>query len=1144
MMRILCAQEVLVLFRYLLDLFSSFAFLLVKIAFRSVVPKRRMRPVLNDGISAEFHTTGKKIILLGLMVLCVSYVAVTVKFACPTVKIQLSFRHSKLGLLHQNLCLVSATLGPIGDQRLASICLRILLVLSGLETNPGPDSPNRSWTPWDFNLLDASLFPAGQGYVNTSNSSVVEDTIPASSTHAPVICGCNVNSLTSKIDSDIRPLLQLYSFAALALQETKLSSSIKDCELTVENYFIFRRDRTRNGGGVALYVHERFNPRKVTVRSVGNLEFVAAELSFRRKRLIIGSVYKPPSLDSASFSDLADVISELRGRARDLVIVGDFNINALSEGEFRPLHQIMVQFGLKQLIEAPTHLDKCLDHIYASGRDCVAGIGPPIEKLHSITWALIPNFMAEKCKKCEVTTWRWEDADWDRARFLLRFNEDGTSRDLSAEISDLDLDNACIFLTNEIYRVQSLVVPHRSTWLKRSPCPWMNKHLLRVFQKRNVAYKRFKQTNLPTDRSIWKKLCKNCKSESKAAKKSFLSAAFSKVKTVKDYWRVVFQFLGKKRNTICDIKCRDGSYACSPKEKADAFAHEFDSNFNHGDDDYDHIYLQHFLTLRDEWQCTGDEVEVFIKKLENDAAMGLDQISPHVVKKCAAELAPALATLLNKCLQEGKFPSSWKHSRICPIPKVSGTNMVNEFRPISILPVLSKVAELWMKKILTPFIMAKADENQFAYSAGRSTEDALNLLQYYVTCGFSACQNTTKVAVVSFDVKKAFDQVLKNHLLMVLRREFLLPDSLACLVDSYLTGRKQTVVVGSETSEPFHVISGVAQGSILGPHLFNAFITSILNLKLSENSRLIAFADDLLMVKPIMNDEDPNVLQRDIDSIHQQYLQLHLSLNPDKTELMLCTLSNLDVNLPFPMYLAGKEIFQTKSLKYLGVILDQKLSFDHHAVNQSLKTKKAIGMLWRTLGKWTSREQFQKIYSATVLPILTYALPVACPSSKFAWINLEKANRFAARLACNKFTVAYEDLLAKLHWKPISHLCVERQLLLLFRYYEGLRYFPSGILTAAPQPIRQLRRQTHAKQVTLRFDEFHVANSSRPRRVTLGNIPLRYAVDSWNLLPAETVELPFAEFKKRTREFATTRILEAHCAHFQSTIPSLQKFFY
>ncbi|MCP3663170.1 MAG: hypothetical protein GY696_11860 [Gammaproteobacteria bacterium] len=217
------------------------------------------------------------------------------------------------------------------------------------------------------------------------------------------------------------------------------------------------------------------------------------------------------------------------------------------------------------------------------------------------------------------------------------------------------------------------------------------------------------------------------------------------------------------------------------------------------------------------------------------------------------------------------------------------------------------------------------DQNQFAYSHGRSTEDAILLVQHFITCGFSSCPKTTKVAMVSFDVHKAFDQVLKNRLLLVLHQHFQVPDALAALIDSYLTGRMQTVSLGNVASDKKHVTSGVAQGSILGPHLFIAFITSVLNLQLSSGSKLVAFADDIVLLKPIASPLDCQSLQEDIDKILHEYGNLHLLLNPAKTSYLLCTMAPnpAEISLDQTPELNGEPIERRSFQKYLGVIIDQ-----------------------------------------------------------------------------------------------------------------------------------------------------------------------------------------------------------------------------
>ncbi|MCP3661143.1 MAG: reverse transcriptase family protein [Gammaproteobacteria bacterium] len=377
------------------------------------------------------------------------------------------------------------------------------------------------------------------------------------------------------------------------------------------------------------------------------------------------------------------------------------------------------------------------------------------------------------------------------------------------------------------------------------------------------------------------------------------------------------------------------------------------------------------------WNCSEVEVFDIIRGLDNQSAVGLDDISPRTLKNCHEEIVPARAALINRSFAKGKFPSSWKHARISPIPKVPGTSIISEHRPISVLPSLSKVAERCLLRQLRPYIFNPPNDNQFAYLNGRSVDDALATVQFYVSAGFAACPNSTKVAVLSLDISKAFDQVPKNSLVKSLKEKEV-PGAFLRLLDSYLSDRQQTVRIGVTDSKPATVGSGVAQGSILGPNLFISYISEILAMNLSQNTRHVAYADDLLLMKPIVSDDDCTQLQRDLDTILEAYSRLFLSINPSKSSLLLCTLAepHMAQVLPCEFVLQGTPVSRVPELKYLGVTLDHKLNFSRNAQLSSAKAKKAIGALWRTVGRWSGRETFKRIFTSKVLPILTHGLPM------------------------------------------------------------------------------------------------------------------------------------------------------------------------
>ncbi len=139
-----------------------------------------------------------------------------------------------------------------------------------------------------------------------------------------------------------------------------------------------------NGGGVGLYILDCLKPKRICLRTVPNLEILAVELTSRRKRIIVVSVYKPPSSDNDAFvSDFTDAVSELRAKSTNLVLMGDTNIDALSE-ESHLLNQSLAAFNIQQIIHEPTHLQRCLDQIFMSedAQDCLtSGIGPQLRSI-------------------------------------------------------------------------------------------------------------------------------------------------------------------------------------------------------------------------------------------------------------------------------------------------------------------------------------------------------------------------------------------------------------------------------------------------------------------------------------------------------------------------------------------------------------------------------------------------------------------------------------------------------------------------------------------------------------------------------------------------------------------------------------------
>ena len=283
--------------------------------------------------------------------------------------------------------------------------------------------------------------------------------------------------------------------------------------------------------------------------------------------------------------------------------------------------------------------------------------------------------------------------------------------------------------------------------------------------------------------------------------------------------------------------------------------------------------------------CTEDVIFDMIAELDCNKSSGPNDISARMLKGTATS-APSLTHLFNLSLSSGCFPDAWKMARVVPIPKSTDMSVPSNYRPISILPIISKVLErvvyqyIFQHLCLTWPISSK----QWGFLPGRSTTSALlsvmhNRLQQ-LDLGYDVC-------TVYFDLQKAFDSVSHRPLLQKLL-DIQLNPYIVQWVSSYLTNRSQLVVVEGTSSPVLPVLSGVPQGSVLGPLLFLIFINDV-TTQVSAGSFLSLFADDMALYRTIRSTANFSIVQCDISSLSVWIKKHFLSLQPAKCHAMLLT---------------------------------------------------------------------------------------------------------------------------------------------------------------------------------------------------------------------------------------------------------------
>ena len=271
--------------------------------------------------------------------------------------------------------------------------------------------------------------------------------------------------------------------------------------------------------------------------------------------------------------------------------------------------------------------------------------------------------------------------------------------------------------------------------------------------------------------------------------------------------------------------------------------------------------------------CSSLDIENLIAALPHNE----DNITPFLLKATASSISYPLSFIFNQLVSTGSFPSSWKHSIIVPIPKSSPPSAApSDYGPISMLSIVSKLLEKHIANILVDFLYSNSliSRNQFGFLPSRSTADALIAATQAI---HSSLDHSTAVCGVFLDIRKAFDSVSHSRLLHKLS-SIGLPSHLYSWFHSYLANRTQSVTVGNSVSSTLPVLSGVPQGSILGPLLFILYINDIPDLDPEFLSRMFIYADDILLLHPISSTSD-------IFSVNSQLQAINLRLSEKSLKL-------------------------------------------------------------------------------------------------------------------------------------------------------------------------------------------------------------------------------------------------------------------
>ena len=425
-----------------------------------------------------------------------------------------------------------------------------------------------------------------------------------------------------------------------------------------------------------------------------------------------------------------------------------------------------------------------------------------------------------------------------------------------------------------------------------------------------------------------------------------------------------------------------------------------------------------------------------------------------MLKEAGDAIVPSLTKLINLSLSSGKVPSSWKKANVIPIHKKDDKSKTNNYRPISLLSVVSKILERVVFKHVYNFLHNNQLLTKFqsGFIPNDSTVHQLSFL-YHSFC--EALNQKKDVRIVFCDISKAFDRVWHEGLLYKLKRIGIRGTLLNWFRD-YLNNRLQKVIIRGQNSKWGEIKAGVPQGSVLGPLLFLVYINDLVD-GIQSNIRL--FADDTTIYITVNHDTNPeladgfasdaaNQLNNDLNSIKDWADQWLVSFNPHKTKTM--TISNRKYQHP-PVFFDNIELTSVDQHKHLGVTFASNLSWSPHVTGLIQSASKLCQVL-RCFKHQIDRKSLETIYFTFIRPKLEYACQVWDDCNQGDKEALERVQINAARIVTGaKKGTSHFRLEQELNWQSLS----ERRNLVKLHHMQKIvhRTAPSYLSDLLPDKV-------------------------------------------------------------------------------------------
>lgn len=794
----------------------------------------------------------------------------------------------------------------------------------------------------------------------------------------------------------------------------------------LNGYKIYRNDRIgTEKGGVAIAVRHSIKHELLPPYKTKKIENISIELCINRRSVVFTSAYSPKYFESFE----AD-IKKITPSNKEFIVLGDLNAKSTIWNCNRNNTAGNVLVNLQHRSDfiisyppVPTHYPhsgttpSTIDIMLTNSSLFISPITAHIDQLKSDHSPITCTIDADTTTNSMNKSLDYRRANWLSYESFLNSKIDLNADFDSSTVTESSVDAAVERLISLILEARDLAIPRNIRKCKTFDVSVDTKACI---QFRNALNRQWKRCRDPVKKAELKSLINIANKKIDKAVFNDRNANFndmlSNLKTGdKKFWKVTKAIRGKNSNIIGCL--RDGDKVLfTNDEKVNAIADTFEkshaltSNFKHSID----VKVERFnkqlkkdvhLNLNASTYATPREIVTIVKQLKSFKAPGIDGIQNILLKKLPSRAFTLITKIFNGCIKIGYFPATFKLAKVVPIPKPGKDHkLTTSFRPISLLSCIGKVFEKCIYARLSKFasinkIIAK---EQFGFRSQHSTTHQVKRVVNLVKMNKRMRKST---GLILLDIEKAFDSVWHNGLIYKLNA-YGTPLYLLKLIKSFITDRSFMVSLNGSYSNTRKIPAGVPQGSVLSPLLYSLYIS---DFKVPKNCNVSFYADDTgLMAVAKHTRTIINRLHGGLKMCQRYLKKWKIQLNATKTQAILFPFNKSPKRKPSaPLNFEGAEIKFTKTVTYLGMDLDEMLTFKSQAGRAAEKSSKALWSLYPLLSRKSKLSLRNKnlLFRCMIRPIMMYGCAV--------WHSAAKTHIKRLQVIQNKAL----KMINKLPWK-------------------------------------------------------------------------------------------------------------------------------